>query len=596
MDPISAGFNTKSFTLKLIKGPWFMMFASFLIMSMAGIPYMFGLYSGTIKSVLGYDQTTLNFISFFKDVGTTVGVLAGLINEVTPPWSILAMGALLNFFGYFMIWLSVSEKIPTHVWLMCLYICVGANATTFANTGALVTCVKNYPQRRGVVIGILKGYMGLSGAIVTQLYHAIYGKDEKSLILLLGWLPAVISFIFLPTVRRMKVEHEEDELRVFYRFLYISLGLAGFLMLMIILQQKFSFGRGEYGGSAAVVTLLLLLPIVVVVAQEFKAWRRLNKPPVIENGLSSKPGTPALKNTTPMALLPKKPKETEPASSTKIQWWKNVFSPPERGEDWTILQALFSVDMFLLFLATACGVGGTLTAIDNLGQIGQSQDYPKKSISTFVSLVSIWNYLGRVMAGFLSEHLLIKYRFPRPSMLTIVLLLSCIAHLLIAFNPSGGLYIASVLTGFCYGAQWPLLFAIVSEVFGLKYYATLYNFGSVASPVGLYLLNVNVAGYLYDKEAKKQLAATGRIRKTGEELICNGTVCFKLSFVIITAVSLFGALVSLVLVMRTRKFYKSDIYRRFREAEEAEKAEKEDGGGFINGGDIVEDSKQGIRQ
>lgn len=287
MEVSATQFNMKTFTLKLLKGSWFMMFASFLIMSMAGIPYMFGLYSSTIKSVLGYDQTTLNFISFFKDVGTTVGILAGLINEVTPPWSILAMGAVLNFFGYFMIWLSVTEKIPTHVWLMCLYICVGANATTFANTGALVTCVKNYPQRRGVVIGILKGYMGLSGAIVTQLYHAIYGNDEKSLILLLGWLPAVISYLFLPTVRRMRVEHEADELRVFYRFLYISLGLAGFLMMMIILQQKFSFSRGEYGGSAAVVTFLLLLPVAVVVAQEFKAWRRLNKPVALENGGSA---------------------------------------------------------------------------------------------------------------------------------------------------------------------------------------------------------------------------------------------------------------------------------------------------------------------
>lgn len=246
---------------------------------------MFGLYSSTIKSVLGYDQTTLNFISFFKDVGTTVGIPAGLINEVTPPWAILAMGAVLNFLGYFMIWLSVTKKITTHVWLMCLYICIGANATTFANTGALVTCVKNYPQRRGVVIGILKGYMGLSGAIVTQLYHAIYGsEDGKSLILLLGWLPAAISFVFLPAVRRMTVVHEENELRVFYGFLWISLGLAGFLTMMIVLQQRFTFGKGEFGGSAAVVTFLLLLPLAVVVAEEFKGWRRLRAVVVLENG------------------------------------------------------------------------------------------------------------------------------------------------------------------------------------------------------------------------------------------------------------------------------------------------------------------------
>ncbi|CAI0410901.1 unnamed protein product [Linum tenue] len=134
--------------------------------------------------------------------------------------------------------------------------------------------------------------------------------------------------------------------------------------------------------------------------------------------------------------------------------------------------------MLILFVATICGVGGTLTAIDNLGQIGTSLGYPKKSISTFVSLVSIWNYLGRVGSGFLSEIVLTRYKFPRPLMFTMILLFSCVGHLLIAFNVPGGLYAASIVIGFCFGAQWPLLFAIISEIFGLKYYSTLYNFGS----------------------------------------------------------------------------------------------------------------------
>ena len=106
----------QSFGLHVLLGRWFMAFAS-------GSTYIFSVYSNDIKSTLGYDQTWLNQVSFFKDLSSNIGVLFGLINEITPPWVVLLIGAIMNLFGYLMIWLSVTGRVAKpKLWQMCLYI------------------------------------------------------------------------------------------------------------------------------------------------------------------------------------------------------------------------------------------------------------------------------------------------------------------------------------------------------------------------------------------------------------------------------------------------------------------------------------------
>jgi len=533
-----------------------MLCASFFIMGVSGSGYVFGSYSEVIKSTQGYDQSTLNLLGFFKDLGGNLGAPIGLIGEITPPWLVLLIGAGLNFAGYFMIWLVVTGKIfKPPVWQVCLYIAIGVSSQNFANTGIMTTCVKNFPESRGTILGVLKGYLGLSGAIVTQFYLAIYGNDSESLILLAAWLPAVVPVVFACVVRFMKDETKQsNEGKLMNQFLLASVVLATFIMAMIIVQKQVVFSKAAYAGSVSVICILLTLPLFIAVRQELSLRK-------IKKKLAPSAANEAVVEEPHIV----EPKESPPTSTkdSNMSWFGNIFNKPERGEDHTILQALVSIDMLLLLTSSFVGYGTNVTVVDNLGQIGKSLGYTGNTVKSFVSLVSIWNYFGRVLSGLVSEILLRKYKVPRPMFLAFSHFVTCIGHLLIVFPTPGSVYFASVIIGFAFGVLWPMFYALSSELFGLKYYSTIQNCVLMVIPIGSYLLNVKVTGSLYDREAIDQLKRSGKERLKGSELTCIGTKCYKHSLLIMASLSFFAGLTSLVFAMRTRKFYKSDIYKKF---------------------------------
>jgi len=80
---------------------------------------------------------------------------------------------------------------------MCVLIFVGNNSATYFNTASLVTCVQNFPRSRGPMVGILKGFLGLTSAILTQIYTVMHTTDQASLTLMIAVGPSLVAIAMM---------------------------------------------------------------------------------------------------------------------------------------------------------------------------------------------------------------------------------------------------------------------------------------------------------------------------------------------------------------------------------------------------------------
>lgn len=175
---------------------------------------------------------------------------------------------------------------------------------------------------------------------------------------------------------------------------------------------------------------------------------------------------------------------------------------PHRGEDFTLMQALIKADFWIIFFSLLFGSGSGLTVIDNLGQMSQSLGYDNTHV--FVSMISIWNFLGRVGGGYFSEIIVRDHAYPRHAAMAIAQVVMAFGHFFFAMGWPGAMYIGTLLVGLGYGAHWAIVPAAASELFGLKNFGALYNFLTIANPAGSLVFSGVIASSIYDSEAEKQ--------------------------------------------------------------------------------------------
>ncbi|KAL6900931.1 hypothetical protein ACP4OV_005607 [Aristida adscensionis] len=577
-----------------LRNRWLVFVAAMWMQSCAGVGYLFGSLSPVIKASLGYNQRQLAGLGVAKDLGDSVGFLAGTLCAVLPLWAALLVGAAQNLVGYGWVWLAVTRRVPVPpLWAMCILIFIGNNGETYFNTAALVSCVQNFPKSRGPIVGILKGFAGLSGAILTQIYAMIESPDHAALIFMVAVGPTMVvialMFIIRPVGGHRQVRPSDG---TSFTFVYsICLLLAAYLMGVMLLEDLVDLSHSVIVWFTIILIFLVIVPIVIPVLLSFfsdndeSVYELLLPSPRKEEASAStsseeqhevilsevedeKPKDidllPASERQKRIAALQAKLFQAAAVGAVRVKRRKG----PRRGEDFTLMQALIKADFWLLFFSLLLGSGSGLTVIDNLGQMSQSLGYEDTHI--FVSMISIWNFLGRVGGGYFSEIIVKDYAYPRAIVLATAQVFMAIGHFIFAMAWPGAMYIGTLLVGLGYGAHWAIVPAAASELFGVKNFGALYNFLTVANPAGSLVFSGIIASGIYDHEAEKQaqqhhnstlLAMPDRllnmVSDVAPPLKCEGAICFFLSSLIMSGFCIIAVVLSLILVYRTKIVYTS---------------------------------------
>ncbi|XP_028763387.1 protein NUCLEAR FUSION DEFECTIVE 4-like [Neltuma alba] len=521
---------------------WVAAAASIWIQWSCGASYTFSIYSPVLKSTQGYDQSTLDTVSVFKDIGANFGILSGLLfSAVTPygpprashskskwrsfggPWVVHAAGAIQCFVGFIFLWAAVVGLIGRPpVAVMCFFAWLGSNGQTFLNTTNVVTGLRNFPEYSGTIVGIMKGFLGLSGAILIQMYHTFCDGDPTTYLLMLACLPTFICLSLMFLVRIYEA-HDGDYERQFNGFFVVTLTIVAYLMLIIVLQNILIFPSWARIFTFVILIVLLASPFGIATKAHWEDSRRFLQncspercPPLtnIPKLITSSSHLPAGDNMEYQEL---------PSDERRLQSTSDDMLPGE--EEKNLLRAMCTVEFWMLFITMISGLGSGLATINNMSQIGQSLGYSIVEINNLVSLWSMWNFLGRFGGGYVSDYIMHRKGWPRPLLMAATLGVMILGHLIIASGFRGNLYLGPVLVGICYGANWSLMPTITSEIFGVKHMGTIFNTIAAASPLGSYILSVRVVGYIYDKHAST------------EDNSCFGIHCFMSSFLILAAVT-----------------------------------------------------------
>ena len=238
--------------------------------SMSGTSITFGIVAESFES-LGYSTSDIALISVFNNVGQFSGVVGGYFIDNHGPTKASYVSGCCFFFGYLLLWLQVTDYIPSSLGSLCLTMLVAQIGLSCVAQISCATAMLAFPvDLSPSVAGLAKAYYAFGGSVFACIASAYFYNAEKAYILFVSLtvslvVPALGQLLnFLPDEIMTNMEYEEKrniDTTLTYNF-YHAMALFTCILLYVILRLS-EVSHVILGIFAAIVVVCALSILLV---------------------------------------------------------------------------------------------------------------------------------------------------------------------------------------------------------------------------------------------------------------------------------------------------------------------------------------------
>ena len=170
---------------------WIPVFGGIAIQLCLGTAYIWGVFQPEVVQVLNWSQkeAALTF-SLLLGVLTFGSMVGGRIQDKLSPRPVLIIGGLILALGFFL----ASMATPANPWILWVtYGIIGGFGMGTTYTTTIAVCQKWFPDKRGMITGIIVSALGFGGLVFTPVANALI--ERTGVLNAFAWFALIFAVV-----------------------------------------------------------------------------------------------------------------------------------------------------------------------------------------------------------------------------------------------------------------------------------------------------------------------------------------------------------------------------------------------------------------